>query len=401
MKIIPGSITAPKGFLAQGVEAEIKYKNKKDLAVIYSEVPCNAAGVFTTNVVRAACVDWNQTALGEGQAQAIVANSGNANACTGHQGEADTAQIAFTVAKALGLEATDVLVASTGVIGVPLPMDRIHRGIETALGKLNAWGGENAAQAIMTTDLVSKELAVEIELGGKKAIIGSIAKGSGMIHPNMATMLGFIATDAAISSACLKEALTKATYKSFNMISVDGDTSTNDMVLIMANGLAGNEEIADGGSPDFQVFSAALEFICIELAKKIARDGEGATSMMEVQVINAESELQARTIARSVTTSSLVKTALFGEDANWGRILAAAGYSGAAFNPATVDIYLGKVQVAAGGMGLSFDEEAAKSELQQEQIIITLDLKSGKNKATAWGCDLGFDYIKINADYRT
>lgn len=401
MKMIPGSITAPKGFLAQGVEAEIKYQNKKDVAVIYSEQPCAAAGVFTTNIVHAACIDWNHTALEEGQAQAIVANSGNANACTGNQGELDTAQMAFLVAKALGLEATDVLVASTGVIGMPMPMDNIHRGIAAAVGSLSPYGGESAAQAIMTTDLISKEAAVELEIGGKKAVIGAIAKGSGMIHPNMATMLAFITTDAAISSDCLKTALKAAVDKSFNMISVDGDTSTNDMALALANGLAGNETINDTASADYQVFYAGLEMVCINLAKKVARDGEGATCLMEVQVKHAASYEQARTIARSITISSLVKTALFGEDPNWGRILAAAGYSGADFHPATVDIFLGAVQVASGGMGVAFDEEAAKAALQGEQVIITVDMKSGDQEATAWGCDLGYDYIRINADYRT
>lgn len=401
MKIIPGSVTVPKGFLAQGVEAEIKYKNKKDIAIIYSEQPCAAAGVFTTNIVHAACIDWNRTALEEGQAQAIVANSGNANACTGNQGELDTAQMAFLVAKALGLEATDVLVASTGVIGMPMPMDHVHRGITAAVGKLSPFGGESAAQAIMTTDLASKEAAVELEIGGKKIAIGAIAKGSGMIHPNMATMLAFITTDAAISSDCLKQALKAAVGVSFNMISVDGDTSTNDMALVLANGMAGNEEIKDSASQDYQAFSAALELVCIDLAKKIARDGEGATCLMEVQVKHAESPGQAKTIARSITTSSLVKTALFGEDPNWGRILAAAGYSGAAFNPATVDIFLGSVQVAAGGMKAAFDEEAAKAQLQGEHVTVIVDMKAGQHGATAWGCDLGYDYIRINADYRT
>lgn len=401
MKIIPGSVTAPKGFLAQGVEAEIKYKNKKDVAVIYSEEPCAAAGVFTTNIVHAACIDWNRTALEENEAQAIVVNSGNANACTGQQGELDTAQMAFLVAKALGLEATDVLVASTGVIGMAMPMENIHRGIAAAVASLSPFGAENAAQAIMTTDLVSKEAAVELELKGRKVTIGAIAKGSGMIHPNMATMLAFVTTDAAISGACLKQALKTAAERTFNMISVDGDTSTNDMALVLANGRAGNEKINDSASADYQAFSAALEFVCADLARKIARDGEGATCLMEVQVKRAISAAQARTIARSITTSSLVKTAVFGEDPNWGRILAAAGYSGADLNPSTVDIYLGRVQVAANGMGLAFDNEAAKAELQGEHVIITVDLKAGQEEATAWGCDLGYDYIRINADYRT
>jgi glutamate N-acetyltransferase / amino-acid N-acetyltransferase len=401
MKIVTGSVTAPQGFLAQGVEAAIKKENTKDVAIIYSEQPCMAAGVFTTNKVRAACVDINRTHLENGQAQAIVANSGNANACTGTQGWEDSLTMARVAAELFQINPDDILVASTGVIGVAMPMDRITSGIQAAAANLSADDAHNASLAIMTTDLVPKEIAVEIEIGGKPVRLGAIAKGSGMIHPNMATMLCFITTDAAISSACLTKMLHDSVNRSFNMISVDRDTSTNDMALIMANGLAANPLIEDTQSESYQVMQSALDFVNKSLSKMIARDGEGATRMIEVQVINADSNYTARTIARSITASNLTKAAVFGEDANWGRILAAAGYSGAEFDPSRTDVYLGAEKMAENGMGLAFNEDLARQELQKDPVIIKVDLKSGNEQATAWGCDLTYDYVRINAAYRT
>ena len=401
MKILAGSVTSPQGFLAQGVYAGIKKDDKNDLAIIYSEHPCNAAGVFTTNVVRAACVDFDRNQLQDGKARAIVANSGNANACTGEQGWEDTMAMAALAAECLEIQPQEVLVASTGVIGVNMPMERVQSGIIAAANTLSDAGDANAALAIMTTDLINKEIAVEIEIGGKTARIGAMAKGSGMIHPNMATMLGFITTDAAISSNCLQIMLKTAVGKSFNMISVDGDTSTNDMVLILANGQAGNPIIEDPDSKDGQIFFQALEHITIHLAKMIARDGEGANHLIEVQVKHAADEETARTIARSITSSSLTKAAVFGLDANWGRILAAAGYSGASFDPGRVDIYLGEEMVARDGMGLVFDEEQARQELEKDTVTITVDLKAGEYSSTAWGCDLSYEYVRINAAYRS
>lgn len=401
MKIVTGSVTAPQGFLAQGVEAEIKKENKKDVAIIYSEQPCVAAGVFTTNIVRAACVDMNRAHLENSRAQAIVVNSGNANACTGEQGWKDTLAMARMAAELLQIDSRDTLVASTGVIGVAMPMDRIANGIREAAAKLTRDGAHCASLAIMTTDLVHKEIAVEIEIGGKPVRIGAIAKGSGMIHPNMATMLCFITTDAVITGECLTPMLRNSTDCSFNMISVDRDTSTNDMVLVLANGLAANPRIEDSRSEGYRVMQAALDYVTTSLAKMIARDGEGATRMIEVQVVNADSNYTARTIARSITSSNLTKAAVFGEDANWGRILAAAGYSGAEFNPSRTDIYLGAEKMAENGMGLAFNEELARLELQKDPVIIKVDLKAGKEEATAWGCDLTYDYVRINAAYRT
>lgn len=401
MQIIEGSVTVPQGFWAQGVEAVIKKEDKKDVAIIYSEQPCIASGLFTTNVVRAACVDIDRQQLQSGTAQAIVANSGNANACTGEQGWADTLAMASLTAELLKISPSEVLVASTGVIGVTMPMERINQGISQAAASLSREGAHNVAEAIMTTDLVSKEMAVEFEIQGKPVRIGAVAKGSGMIHPNMATMLCFVTTDAAISCECLDQMLKDSTDRSFNMISVDRDTSTNDMILILANGMAGNRRIIDCHGDDYRIMQAALDYVNTSLAKMIARDGEGATRLIEVEVINADSYETARTIARSITGSNLTKAAVFGEDANWGRILAAAGYSGAVFDPSRVDIYLGTEKMAANGGGLNFDEERARQELQKDPVVIKVDLNAGHHQATAWGCDLTYDYIRINAAYRT
>ncbi|MDD2510943.1 MAG: bifunctional glutamate N-acetyltransferase/amino-acid acetyltransferase ArgJ [Syntrophomonas sp.] len=401
MKIINGSVCAPKGFLAQGVEAGIKKIDKKEVAIIYSTEPCTAAGVFTSNKVRAACIDYNKACLADGTARAIVANSGNANACTGEQGIKDSQRMADLTGELLGIKGSDVLVGSTGVIGVFMPMEKVEKGIRKAAAALSRDGDHNAAQAIMTTDLTSKELAIEIEIKGKPVRIGGIAKGSGMIHPNMATMLAFIATDAAIDSKCLREMVKAAADRSFNMISVDRDTSTNDMLVVLANALAGNPIIDEVDAEDYLLLQEALDYLCISLAKKIARDGEGATRLIEVQVVNAADYEEARQIARSITASNLTKAAVFGEDANWGRILAAAGYSGADFDPGRVDIYLGQEKMAENGMGLLFNEERARQELKQDPVLIRVDLKAGKQQATAWGCDLSYDYVRINAAYRT
>ncbi|MBC7074809.1 MAG: bifunctional glutamate N-acetyltransferase/amino-acid acetyltransferase ArgJ [Syntrophomonadaceae bacterium] len=401
MKIIEGSVTAPRGFLAQGVCAEIKKKDKKDVAVIYSEQRCSAAAVYTTNKVRAACIDVCREHLEDGFAQAVVVNSGNANACTGEQGMKDAVYMAELTAELLGIKASDVIVASTGVIGVFMPMDRIAKGIEEAVEKLSHEGAHNAALAIMTTDLVSKEIAVEIEIQGRPVRVGAIAKGSGMIHPNMATMLAFLTTDAAINSRCLQKLLRDSVEPTYNMISVDRDTSTNDMVAVLANGLAANPCIEDEKSEDYQKLKKAVDFVNTALAKMIARDGEGATRLIEVRVINAADYETARAIARSITGSNLVKTAVFGEDANWGRIIAAAGYSQAEFDPGRVDIYLGSEKLAENGIGLVFDEQKARDELKKETVSIILDLKSGKYEATAWGCDFSYEYVRINAEYRT
>ena len=403
MKIVEGGVTTPKGFSAQGVCAEIKKKgnDKKDVAIIYSSQPGNAAGVFTTNQVRAACIDLNRQHLLDGKAQAVIANSGNANACTGEQGMLDARRMAELGAELLQIQAEDILVGSTGVIGVQMPMERIEAGIKEAAQGLSVAGGHSAAQAIMTTDLQSKEIAVSIEIQGKPVCIGAMAKGSGMIHPNMATMLAFITTDAAISSKCLKKLIKDSSSLSYNMISVDRDTSTNDMAVIMANGLAGNSCIEDENSPDYKLFKEALDYVNIFLAKMIARDGEGASKLIEVQVKNAADEDSARRIARSITSSNLTKTAVFGKDANWGRILAAAGYSGAEFDAYKVDIYLGQEKMAENGMGLVFDEDKARAELEKETVLIIVDMKAGHSEATAWGCDLSYEYVRINADYRT
>lgn len=401
MKTISGGVTAPQGFIAQGACAEIKHKNKKDVAVLYSLSKCNAAAVYTTNLVRAACIDLCRQHLEDGSAQAVVVNSGNANACTGEQGWQDTVQMAQKTADSLKIDPRDVLVASTGVIGAFLPMDKINAGIESAVEGLSIENGHNAALAIMTTDLVCKEIAVEIELQGKPVRIGAMAKGSGMIHPNMATMLAFITTDAAISAPCLHTMLRDSVNESYNLVSVDRDTSTNDMAIIMANGMAGNDIIDDCCSDGYQAFKQALDYINVFLAKLIARDGEGANHLIEVRVINAADNASARQIARSITSSNLTKAAVFGTDANWGRILAAAGYSGASFDPGKVDIYLGEEKMAENGMGLRFNEEKARQELQKDTVVITVDLKSGIRQATAWGCDLSFEYVRINADYRT
>ena len=399
-EIVPGGVTTAAGFLAGAACAAIKKVNKPDVALIYSSVPAAAAGVFTLNRVKAAPVVVSMKRLEGGSARAVVVNSGNANACNGTQGMKDALAMTAEAAAVLDIPADGVLVASTGVIGQKMPMEKVLTGIREAVGQVSPYGGNHVAQAIMTTDTFSKEAAVRLMLGGKTVTIGGTAKGSGMIHPNMATMLCFITTDAAISAPCLKKALQHAVTLSFNMITVDGDSSTNDMALIMANGLAGNKAIEEE-NPDYIYFRDALTAVCTSLAQAIARDGEGATKMIEVKVLGAATDRDARLAARTVAGSSLVKAAVFGNDANWGRVICAAGYSGACFDPDKVDIFLGQVQVAADGGSLEFSEEQALEELKKDAVTITLDLKFGGCDATAWGCDLSYDYVKINADYRT
>lgn len=392
-------VTAPQGFLACGLHVGLK-KHKKDLAFIHSSVPCSVAGVFTTNRVKAAPLLVSMPRVAAGRAQAVIVNSGNANACNGPVGEEDARRMSALTAEALGVPEEMVLVASTGVIGQRLPVEKIAAGLPGVPRLLSREGGNDAAEAIMTTDLFAKKISVTLSLGGHTVTIGGMAKGSGMIHPNMATMLAFITTDAAVDPTALRTALKDAVDRSFHMISIDGDTSTNDMVLVMANGLAGNAALSPG-SDGFALFCEALNGVCVRLAKMVARDGEGATTLIEVRLRGAESEADARLAARAIAASSLVKAAVFGRDANWGRIICAAGYSGARFDPDRFAVWLGDVQVAGGGKGLDFDEAGAAAVLSGDPVVITVDLGQGSGAAVAWGCDLSYDYVKINAAYRT
>ncbi len=407
MKIIDGGVTAAKGFQAASTAAGIKYKNRQDMALIYSETPCVSAGTFTTNIVKAAPVKWDKSQVTSGsKAQAVVINAGIANACTGAEGMEYCVQTAQVAGEALNVEKDSVLVASTGVIGMQLPMDRIAAGIKAMAPELShsREAADMAAKAIMTTDTKKKEAAVEMILGGKTVTIGGMCKGSGMIHPNMCTMLSFVTTDAAISKELLQEALSQDIKDTYNMISVDGDTSTNDTVLLLANGQAGNPEITEKNE-DYREFCRALNYVNETLAKKMAGDGEGCTALFEVKVIGAESKEQAVTLAKSIITSSLTKAAIFGHDANWGRILCAMGYSGAQFDPEQVDLYFesaaGKLKIIENGVALPYSEEKAGEILSQPEVTATADIKVGTESATAWGCDLTFDYVKINADYRS
>ena len=407
MKIITGGVTAPWGFQAAATAAEIKYKNRTDMAMIYSETPCVSAGTFTTNVVKAAPVKWDQEIVYHHPfVKAVVCNSGIANACTGQEGYGYCAATANAAAKALGIEADSVLVASTGVIGMQLPIDRIAKGVEAMAGELSSSleAGTAAAQAIMTTDTVKKEIAVQIEIGGKTVTIGGMCKGSGMIHPNMCTMLSFVTTDADITKELLQEALSEDVKDTYNMVSVDGDTSTNDTVLLLANGLAGNPKITEKNE-DYAAFKKALNYINTYLAKKIAGDGEGATALFEVKVIGALTKEDAVTLSKSVVTSSLTKAAIYGHDANWGRILCALGYSGVQFDPEKVDLYFeskaGKIKIIENGVSTGYSEEEATKILSEDEVTAIADIKMGEASAVAWGCDLTYDYVKINADYRS
>ncbi len=407
MKEIAGGVTSAKGFEAAGAEAAVKYKNRKDMALVYSTAPCKVAGTFTTNVVKAAPVLWDKQVVETSAfAQAVVVNSGIANACTGKPGMDCCKAEAEHAGKLLGIPAEAVLVASTGVIGMAMPVDRLCAGIEKLVAAKAATpeAGLDAAKAIMTTDTVHKQVAVEVELGGKTVTIGGMCKGSGMIHPNMCTMLGFVTTDANISKEMLQKAVSASVVDSFNMISVDGDTSTNDTLLVLANGLAGNEEITEDGA-DFKAFCEALDYVTMYLAKKMAGDGEGATALFECQIVGADTKENARTLAKSVICSSLSKAAIFGHDANFGRFLCALGYSGVQFNPENVDLYFqsksGRIHIYGEGIAKDYSEEEATKVLSDEEVTIYVDMHMGDAEATAWGCDLSYDYVKINADYRS
>ena len=407
MKMITGGVTAAKGFEAAAAEAQIKYKDRKDMALIYSQVPCVAAGTFTTNVVKAAPVRWDQEIVKKSaNVHAVIINSGIANACTGEEGYGYCEQTAQAAERLLRIPASSVLAASTGVIGMQLPMDRIRDGVALlAEGKADTEeAGLEAAKAIMTTDTKPKYAAAQVEIGGKTVTVGGMCKGSGMIHPNMCTMLGFVTTDAAITKEMLQKALSDDIKDTYNMVSVDGDTSTNDTVLLLANGMAGNPLI-DRENEDYAVFKKALNYVNTELAKKIAGDGEGATCLFEVKVIGAESKEQAVMLSKSVITSSLTKAAIYGHDANWGRILCAMGYSGASFDPDRVDLYFesaaGKLKIIENGVSTGYSEEMATKILSEEYVTATADIKMGEASATAWGCDLTHEYVNINADYRS
>ena len=404
---IAGGVTAAKGFKAASTAAGIKYRDRKDMALIYSEAPCKSAGTFTSNIVKAAPVKWDKNQVtGNVPARTVVINAGIANACTGEEGMGYCGQTADAAAAVLGIPAESVLVASTGVIGKQLPMDKIKAGIKAMAPLLDGGtdSGTEASKAIMTTDTKNKEVAVQFELGGVTVTMGGMCKGSGMIHPNMCTMLSFVTTDAAISKEMLQEALSEDIKDTYNMISVDGDTSTNDTVLLLANGLAGNEEIREKNS-DYQVFCKALNYINETLAKKMAGDGEGCTALFEVTIVGAKTKDQAKVLAKSVITSSLTKAAIFGHDANWGRILCAMGYSGASFDPEKVDLFFksaaGEMQIIKDGVAVDYSEEQATKILSQPQVTAVADIKMGDAQATAWGCDLTLDYVKINADYRS
>ena len=404
MNLIHGGVCAAKGFKAAGIHCGIrKNPGKKDLALIVSSVPASAAAVYTTNLVKGAPILVDKKHLENGIAQAIICNSGNANTCNANGIEIAEGMAAL-VEKHTGIPACDVLVSSTGVIGEPLSLDPVAAGMEELVASLSEVGSKDACHAIMTTDTKPKELALEFELGGKTCHIGGIAKGSGMIHPNMATMLVFITTDAAVSPSMIKKALSTDIQSTFNMLSVDGDTSTNDTVMLLANGLAGNPEITEEG-PDFDVFMKALNTINMDLSRRIAADGEGATKLLECKLSGADSLEAARTAAKSVICSSLVKSAMFGEDANWGRVLCAIGYSGADVDVTKIDLSFksagGEVEVCKNGAGIPFSEELAAKVLHESEIEIIVSAGNGPFSAIAWGCDLTYEYVKINGEYRT
>ncbi len=407
MEWIQGGVTAATGFLAAGAAAGVKYQGRKDMALIYSETPCVAAGVFTGNLVKAAPVLWDREIVtGDKTVHAVVVNSGIANACTGQQGRDCCRETADAVGLALDIPADGVLVASTGVIGMQLPMDKVRAGVSVLAGELSdtLQAGTDAACAIMTTDTLCKEAAVTVTIGGRLVTVGGMCKGSGMIHPNMCTMLGFVTTDVCITKELLQEALCSDVQDTFNMISVDGDTSTNDTLLVLANGGAGNPLISEKGE-DYERFCTALHAVNETLARKMAGDGEGATALFETKVIHAASKEEARRLAKSVICSSLTKAAVFGHDANWGRILCALGYSGASFDPERMELYFesseGKMLIYQDGQAVDYSEEAAARILSAPEVTVIADMKMGDACASAWGCDLSYDYVKINADYRS
>ncbi len=402
---IEGGVCAPEGFTANGVLAGIKKgRTRPDLALIESEVPCAAAAVFTRNLVKAEPVKLSKKHLAGGRAQAIVANAGNANACTGEQGYENAQRTVRAVASELGLKETDVLVASTGVIGQQINIEAIEGAIPSLCAGLNRSGNEAAREAIMTTDTCYKEAALSVELGGKTVKIGTMAKGSGMIHINMGTMLGFITTDCAITPKMLNAALRESVELTYNCVTVDGDTSTNDTLFVLANGLAGNRLIT-GKNADYRAFVQALTAVNREMARKIAADGEGAEHLLECTVTGARSDKAARSLAKAVISSSLVKAAFFGKDANWGRILCAMGYSGELFKPEGTSVFFrssaGEIEVFHKGVPLAFDEANARIVLTEGEVAIRVELEDGRGEGTAWGCDLTYEYVKINGDYRT
>lgn len=407
MKVFEEGVTAAKGFKAAATAAEIKYKNRDDMALVYSEVPAKAAGVFTKNMVKAAPVKWDIELIKNQEfAQAVVLNSGIANACTSKEGMQNNQVMAETIAKELKIDTKSVLTASTGVIGVQLPTERLQKGAKALVPKLSATkeAATQAAKAIMTTDTISKQCAVQFELDGKTITIGGMSKGSGMIHPDMATMLCVITTDAAISKEMLQEVVSTDVGQSFNMISVDRDTSTNDSLMVLANGLAGNTEITDKNEA-YEIFYEAYAKVTNTLAKMMAGDGEGATKLFETKVVHAKTKQEAVILAKSVITSNLVKTAVYGSDANWGRILCALGYSGVTFDPERVDLYIeseaGKLKLFEDGMATAYSEEVATKILSAKEVTAIADMKAGEESAVAWGCDLTYDYVKINGDYRS
>lgn len=407
MQIIEGGVTSPAGFKAASTAAGIKYQGRTDMAMVYSEVPCDCAGTFTSNIVKAACVMWDKEIVESGRKmQAVVVNSGIANACTGQEGYDACRKTAEAVNEALGVPADTVAVASTGVIGMQLPTEKLSNGVKAMAPELSGTkdAGTAASKAIMTTDTINKEIAVTFEAGGKTVTLGGMSKGSGMIHPNMCTMLGFLTTDLSIDKKLMQEALSSVITDTFNMITVDGDTSTNDTLLLMANGLAENKTITEKNA-DYDAFYEALNYVCEFLAKKMAGDGEGATKLFECKVVNAKTKEDARILSKAVVGSNLSKAAIFGCDANFGRFLCAMGYSGSKFDQNDVELFFvskaGKLQVFDKGVPLSFDEELAKKIMEEKEVTVFVDMHEGTAEATAWGCDLTYDYVKINADYRS
>lgn len=397
---IDGGVTAPIGFKAAGVAAGLKKNGNPDLAMVYSEDICVAVGVYTTNVVKGHSLQLTMDNMKNGYANAVIINSGCANACVGHMGYEDAVKITKYCAEILDIDEENMLIGSTGVIGVPLDTDIIMKGADLLKERLSENGGNDAARAIMTTDTHPKEAAVDIMLNGKHVRIGAMAKGSGMIHPNMATMISIITTDANISKKALEPIFREIVEKTYNRVSVDGDTSVCDMTIMLANGAADDAPIVPG-TDDYEKFAEALEYVCETLAKMLAKDGEGATKLLEIQVKNVLSKEDAYKIAVAVAKSPLVKTAVFGEDANWGRIITAAGYSGAVFNPDSADIYIGGVKTCENGVALPFDEEKAKEELKKDEITVVIDLKYGEFSDRIWTCDFSYDYVKINGSYRS
>lgn len=407
MKEINGGITAAKGFMAASAAAGIKYQGRTDMALVYSKAPCVSAGTFTSNVVKAACVQWDMEIVkSEEPLQAVVINSGIANACTGKEGFDACEATAKAVEAKLNVPYKGVAVASTGVIGMQLPVDKLVAGVDMMSAKLDESiaAGTEASKAIMTTDTVNKELAVEFQIGGKTVTLGGMSKGSGMIHPNMCTMLAFLGTDLAIEKSLLQEAVSDVVADTFNMITVDGDTSTNDTLICMANGLAENPKITEKGE-DYNTFKEALAYVCEALAKKMAADGEGASKLFEATVVNAKSKADAKTLSRAIVSSNLSKAAIFGCDANFGRFLCAMGYSGADFDQNDVELYFksenGTLKVFDKGTPIVFDEDEALKIMKADAVTVYVDMHEGTACATAWGCDLTYDYVKINADYRS